>query len=231
MGFKARTASKSHFGPELFGFLVELALHNDREWFQSNKDFYASAVKAPLLSFIDAFAPALGRISSNFDASARSMFRIHRDVRFSKDKSPYKTHAAAHFRHRAGKDVHAPGFYLHIEPGQCFVGGGMWQPPSDALARIRQHIARKPEVWRRVLEAPAFRRGTELHGESLQRPPRGYDPEHPMIEHIKRKDFVAVVELADDDILAGNVVQRVERACRQVAPLNQILCTAVGVPF
>jgi len=231
MGFKARTSAGSHFGPELFGFLIELALHNDREWFQSNKDFYESAVKRPLLGFIDAFAPALARISTQFDASPKSMFRIHRDVRFSKDKSPYKTHAAAHFRHRAGKDVHAPGFYLHIEPGQCFVGGGMWQPPSDALSRIRQHIADKAEAWKRVLDAPTFRRGSELHGQSLQRPPRGFDPDHPLIEHIKRKDFVAVVPLADDDILASDAVKRVARACQTVAPLNQLLCTAVGAPF
>ena len=99
-----------------------------RDWFQENKEFYESAVKRPLLEFIEAFAPHLREISPHFRADARSLFRIHRDVRFSKDKRPYKTHAAAQFRHSAGKDVHAPGFYLHIEPGRVIGGRPSFSP-------------------------------------------------------------------------------------------------------
>lgn len=230
MGFKARPGSK-HFGPELFGFLVELTINNEREWFQENKEFYEGAVKAPLLGFIEDFAPELEKISPHFNASSKSMFRIYRDVRFSKDKRPYKTHAAAHFRHVIGKDVHAPGFYLHIEPGSVFVGGGVWQPGSEALARIRNYIAKNPKEWTKVVKAPNFVKGTELHGSSLKRPPRGFDPEHPLIEDIKRKDFIALVPLKDSDMLSRNVVQQVANACQLVAPLNRLLCKAVGAPF
>jgi uncharacterized protein (TIGR02453 family) len=230
MGSKAR-GKTIQFGPEVFGFLIELSLHNDRDWFQENKGFYESAVKTPLLSFIEEFAPHLERISPHFRADARSMFRIHRDVRFSKDKRPYKTHAAAHFRHVAGKDVHAPGFYLHIEPGSVFAGGGIWRPDAGALAQIRQHIVRNPGAWQGVVNAPAFRRSCELRGDALKRPPRNFDPDHPLIEDLKRKDFIAMVELDDSDVLAPDFVKRFARACRTVAPLSGFLCEALGVPF
>jgi uncharacterized protein (TIGR02453 family) len=230
MGFKARPGSP-HFAPELFGFLIEIEVNNNREWFQENKDFYESAVKRPLLSFIESFAPALAGITKNFRADSRSIFRIYRDVRFSKDKRPYKTHAAAHFRHNAGKDVHAPGFYLHIEPGSVFAGGGVWQPSPDALLRIRKQIASNPREWRTIIEAPDFQDHCELHGSSLKRPPRGFDPEHPLIEDLKRKDFIALVELDDSDILASDFVERFTKACELVAPFNRFLCKAVGVPF
>jgi uncharacterized protein (TIGR02453 family) len=229
MGFKARPAKG--FQPELFGFLIELSVNNNREWFQENKAFYESAVKEPLLAFIESFAPRLAGISKNFRADSRSMFRIYRDVRFSKDKSPYKTHAAAHFRHHAGKDVHAPGFYLHIEPGSVFVGGGIWRPSSDALDRIRKHIVAKPGEWKKILAAPDFQKNCELHGDSLKRPPRGFDAEHALIEDLKRKDFIALVELDDSDVLAGDFVDRFAAACELVSPLNRFLCRAVGVPY
>lgn len=231
MGFKARVDDSPGFSSETFGFLIELEQNNDRDWFHENKEFYERAIKSPLLSFIESFAPSLQSIAPNFDANKRSMFRIYRDVRFSKDKRPYKTHAAAHFRHKAGKDVHAPGFYLHIEPGKVFAGAGVWQPSSEALDRIRKYIVAKPKRWQQLLSESSFEEHCELHGNSLKRPPRGFDREHPLIEDLKRKDFIALVELDDGDVMADDFVDRYTQACRWVAPFNRFLCDAVGVPF
>jgi len=120
----------NYFEPALFDFLRDLKQNNNREWFQKNKHIYESKVKQPLLEFIADFAPHLHKIHPRFVADPRpvggSMFRIYRDVRFSEDKSPYKTQASAHFKHhKASKDVHVPGFYLHLEPGQCFTAAGV----------------------------------------------------------------------------------------------------------
>ena len=130
--------------PALFDFLRELKANNERPWFEENKARYRAEVQGPMLDFIQAFAEPLAEISPHFRADPRanggSLFRIYRDTRFSKDKTPYKTNVGAHFRHEAGKDAHAPGFYLHLEPGMCFAGCGVWHPDSPTLGRIRDAI-------------------------------------------------------------------------------------------
>ena len=131
------------------------------------------------------------------------MFRIYRDVRFSKDKSPYKTAAAVQFRHIAGKDVHAPGFYLHLEPGSVFAGCGIWHPESKVATKIREAIVDKPDAWRAAIGNATFRNVFKFGGESLKRPPRGFDANHPLIEDLKRKDFIGTGEL-DEEIVCGD---------------------------
>lgn len=224
------------FDAELFEFLRELAENNDREWFQANKARYRAVVQEPLLAFIAAFAAPLGEISPAFVADPRptggSMFRIYRDTRFSKDKSPYKTHAAAQFRHRAGKDAHAPGFYLHLEPGEVFCGAGIWRPDGPTLQRVRDAIVGDPDGWRRAVTAvegatPPMRRG----GDSLTRAPRGYDADHPLVDDLKRKDHVTFRQLSDADVFAGDVVERVAAAFRPAAPYVRFLCEALDVEF
>lgn len=153
-----------HFTPELFRFLRELKRNNTREWFLANKERYEVFVRAPFLRFVGDFGPLLRRISPQFVADPRpvggSLFRIYRDTRFSKDKRPYKTQVAAHFPHgAAGKDVHAPGFYLHLEPGGCFAAAGLWHPDPPALAEVRDAIVERPAAWRAVL-----RRGLAIEG-------------------------------------------------------------------
>lgn len=229
MGFKAR--GKAKFGPELYGFMIELSINNNRDWFAENKDFYESAAKEPMLDFIAEFAPKLEGISPHFRAEPRSLFRIYRDVRFSKNKSPYKTHVAAHFRHVLGRDVHAPGFYLHIEPGEVFAGGGIWRPDAEGLARIRKRIAEHPEEWKRVVRSKAFNKTYTLQGASLVRPPRGFDPDHECIEDLKRKDFIAVTQFDDADVMKTDFVGRYARACMGMAEFNRFLCKALEVPF
>ena len=228
-------ASCADFGPELFDFLRELRDHNDRQWFAANKGRYEAHVRDPLLEFIADVGPRLGRISEQFVADPRpiggSLFRIHRDTRFSKDKSPYKTNAGAHFRHAAGRDVHAPGFYLHLEPGQVFAAGGLWHPDPATLARVRDAIVAHPARWERVVSEPAFASTCSLSGDRLARAPRGYDPDHPWIEDLKRRDFVAVITLSEADASAPDFMDRFAEICRTSAPLARFLTEAVGLPW
>jgi len=218
-----------HFRPGIFAFLSELKENNTREWFQANKERYKSEVQEPLLGFISAFAEPLHAISANFVADPRpsggSMFRIYRDVRFSRDKSPYKVHAAAQFRHREGRDVHAPGFYLHLEPGSVFMGAGLWHPPGPTLGAIRQAIVDDPGGWRRASK------GLVLGGESLKRAPRGFDPDHPLVNDLKRKDFVCMTESSQAAACRSGFLDSFADTCRASSPLVRFLTEAVGLEF
>ena len=228
-------AARRHFSPALFDFLRELAANNDRQWFQANRDRYEGDVRGPLLQFIADVAGPLARISRHFIADPRpqggSMFRIHRDVRFSRDKSPYKTAASAHFRHALGKDVHCPGFYLHLEPDQCFVGAGIWHPDSRTLGRIREALTDDPRAWKRAIGGKAFRELCTLSGEVLSRPPRGFGPDHPLIEDIKRKDFVSHAVHTEEQACAAGFLDRFVTVCRANAPFVKFLTEAAGAPF
>lgn len=229
------TRSTGHLGPELFAFLRALKRNNEREWFQQHKARYERAVKEPLQRFIGDFAPQLAKISPHFVADPRpvggSMFRIYRDVRFSADKSPYKTAAAAHFRHEAGKDVHAPGFYLHLEPDSVFAGAGIWQPDASTARQIREAIVEDSAKWKRAVRSKAFTRAASLGGESLKRVPRGFDPDHPLVEDIKRKDFVAMIPFSEQDTCKPDFLQRYSAACKACAPFVRFLARATGCEF
>jgi uncharacterized protein (TIGR02453 family) len=196
------------FPDDLFGFLNDLKKNNNREWFKANKPRYTESVVNPMCEFIACMAPRLQRISKHYTADPRphggSMFRIYRDVRFSKDKSPYKTHAACQFRHQAGRDAHAPGFYVHLAADGLFFGGGIWTPPSAHLGKIREQIADSPVAWSRIIGAAAVRKHGGLKGDQLKRAPRGFDPESRHIEDLKRK---------------------------AAAPLNRFITQALELPF
>src|SRR5215831_17653281 len=146
----AETTKQASFGPGLFSFLSDLRANNSREWFAANKERYEEELLEPALVFINAFAPRLEKISPHFRADARasggSLFRIYRDTRFSKDKSPYKTNLGIHFRHERAKDAHAPGYYLHIGPGEVYAGGALQEPaPSrsgSSSAATRSNASR-----------------------------------------------------------------------------------------
>ena len=228
-------AAQPFFDDAFFGFFVELRTHNDRAWFAENKSRYEAQVRAPLIEFISAFAPRLSKISEHFVADPRpnggSMFRIHRDVRFSKDKAPYKTHAAVQFRHARAKDVHAPGFYLHLEPDNVFMGAGLWRPDRDALQAIRTALVDKSAVWKKALNGKAFKEAFELHGESLKRPPKGIDADHPLIEHLKRKDFIAVKNFAPSDPLQPGFLTQFAQSCRAAAPFMRFVTEAIGLAY
>ena len=192
-------ADTAYFSPEFFQFLRQLKRHNNRDWFANNKPRYEAIVRDPALLFIDAFAPHLHKLSPHFVADPRpsrgSLFRIYRDTRFSSDKTPYKTHIGIHFSHSSGKDAHAPVFYLHLEPEGCFAAAGIWHPDNYALTQLRSAIVAQPSEWEKV------KKKVELEGDTLKRPPRGFDPNHQFIEDIKRKDFIASVTFTETELL------------------------------
>lgn len=219
---------------DLFRFLEELKANNDRIWFKSNQARFEQTVREPLLAFIAAFEEPLANISSSMLAIARksggSMFRIHRDTRFSKDKSPYKTWAAVQFRHEAGRDAHAPCYYLHLAPGDVFVGAGIWHPDRAALDAIRVLIDEKPAKWVKARDAVLLA-GWDLEGDALKRIPRGYAAEHPLADDLRRKDFIAVRRLSEQDVVQSGFLQRYTDLCREPIELMKFLTEALGLPF
>ena len=227
--------STTHYSPAVFRFLEELARNNDREWFAANRARYEEDVKGPSLRFISDFGPRLREISERFRADPRpvggSLFRIHRDVRFSRDKSPYKTHVGLHFRHERAKDVHAPGFYLHLEPEGSFAGAGIWRPASGTLRKIRETIVEDPEAWKRASRDGRLRERFRLGGDSLVRGPRGFDPRHPLMEDLKRKDFIVSAPLAAKQVTSPNFLDDFTRLCAAAGGFVRYLCEAIGVPY
>jgi uncharacterized protein (TIGR02453 family) len=231
----ATTTERASFGPELFSFLADLRANNDRDWFAANRDRYEEHLLEPALAFIDDFAPRLQKISPRFRADARpsggSLFRIYRDTRFSKDKSPYKTNLGIHFRHELAKDAYAPGYYLHIGPGDVSAGGGIWHPATEAATRIREAIVAEPERWRRATRGGAFAKRLELGGDSLKRVPPWADAEHPFAADLKRKDFFGWARLSEEVVVAPGFVDEYAQVCRAASPLMRFLCDALKVPY
>lgn len=219
------------FTSETFRFLKDLKKNNDREWFAANKKRYEEHLKGPALRIIEAFAPELKELSPHFMATPRSLFRIHRDTRFSKDKTPYKTHVGLHFRHDHSKDAHAPGYYLHVEPGGVFVGVGIWHPDGPTLRKIRGHIVDEPSAWKRASGGKAFAQTFDLAGDRLKRPPKDFDPEHPLIEDLKWKDYIGIAELPDSFATAPELPKTLGTTFKVGTPFMRFLCQALAVPF
>jgi len=223
------------FPPATLKFLKELEKNNNREWFQANKPRYEDVVLEPALDFIATMGPKLAAISEHFVAMPKrvggSLMRVYRDTRFSKDKTPYKTNIGIQFRHELGKDVHAPGYYLHIDNTGCFLAAGMWRPEALALAKVRERIATRPANWKRARDARAFKATFSLDGESLKRPPRGYCKDAPYIQDLKRKDFIATMNFPAKEIADAALVDSVAAIFRKATPFMTFLCAAVEVDF
>ena len=223
------------FDKKTLQFLNELARNNNRDWFNENKSRYENDVLDVALRFIQSMQDPLEGFAPHFTAIPKrmggSLMRVYRDTRFSKNKTPYKTNIGIQFRHEDAKDVHAPGYYVHIEKDEVFLGAGMWRPASDPLRQIRERIAAKPQEWQRAIGDTGFKRHFKLEGESLTRPPRGFDKEHVCIDDLKRKSFIAVKPLSPDVVGSAGFVKRTETAFRAAEPLMQFLCKSVGVPF
>lgn len=219
------------FTPDTFRFLRELATHNDRNWFLANKARYEAVVQAPALRFIDAAGPRLARISRHVTWDARpfggSLSRIYRDTRFSKDKSPYRTHVGIHFSHDGvTKDEHLPGFYLHLAPGESMVSSGIWRPDPAAAGRIRDAIVRSPAAWAKVVGA-----GLVVEGETYARVPAGYPAGSKYADALRHKDFYASRPLTDAAVSSADFPATFERVCRELDPLNRFLAKATGTPW
>lgn len=224
----------AEFTQESFKFLDELAANNNREWFNAHKKRFEVLVRGPALAFITELVEPLAAISPKFRAVPKavggSLFRIQRDTRFSNNKEPYKTWIGLRFFHERGRDGNAPLFYLHIQPGNHFIGGGLWHPQPDALRKVRDYLVANPASWQQIAgEAQA--QGYRFGGDSLVRPPRGYDAGHPLIDDLKRKDFVLMKPLSDKQVLGPNFVATAAQCFEQAAPFVDWLCGAVEIDF
>lgn len=224
-----------YFTPKLFAFLRELGENNDRTWFKEHQQDYEAWIREPALEFINDVAAPLAKISPNFSADSRavggSLFRIQRDTRFSKDKTPYKTNTGMQFRHVLAKDVHAPGFYIHLEPGECYMGIGLWRPETKVAYAIREAIAADPTGWKRASRGKRFADVFDVTGDSLVRPPKGFHADHPLIEDLKRKDFIAGTRLTQREVTSDRFMEGFIDNARRASPFMRFLCEAVGVPF
>lgn len=219
------------FDPDLFAFLSDLKRHNDRDWFGANRDRYVRSVEAPMLQFIGAVGTRLPEISAAFRADARrlggSLYRMQRDTRFSQDKSPFKPWTAAIFRHRSARTGHQlPGFYLHVEPGHTFAGGGLYHPDQPTLTRIRQYMTGHVEDWQAVKAS-----GIEIQGSRLTRVPAGFDRKHPLAEDLKWKDLYCGVDFTETEVVAADFLDRYIAVCRQSAPLVRFLTRALDLAW
>ncbi len=223
------------FEPSLPAFLQLISDNNNRDWFAENKPRYEQEVLFPALDFVAAMQSPLKRISPNFNAIPKrmggSIMRVYRDTRFSPNKSPYKTNLGIQFRHQMGRDVHAPGYYFHVDPYEVFVAVGMWHPDSQALAGVRGAMVERPSEWKRAVNGKRFKEAFTLGGESLKRPPRGFDAEHPLVEDLKRKDYIAVRQLGHDTLYSSELPAELASMFRSATPFMRFLCTALEVPF
>ncbi|MEE9278204.1 MAG: DUF2461 domain-containing protein [Dehalococcoidia bacterium] len=229
------TTNRGTFSRNVFAFLEELQANNARDWFNANKQRYETSVREPAREFIRNMEPRIRGVSKQLIADDRkaggSLMRIYRDVRFSKDKSPYKTNVGIQFRHRAGKDVHAPALYVHLEPDDVFVGVGIWHPDAPSLQGIRAKIDDEPDRWRSLLSRKRFAGRFTLGGESLKTAPRAYSKDHPLINDLKRKDFIAVADLSRAAVISPSFEDTVTEHLTDAADFMRFLCEAVGQPF
>jgi len=221
--------SQACFKPELFDFLKRLKRNNRREWFEKHRGEYESLVLRPAIRFIEELAPHLYRISPYLVADARpyrgSLFRIYRDTRFAHDKRPYKSHAAMQFSH-PGKDVHSPGFYLHLEPGSCFAASGLWHPDTRTLLKTRTAMVARADEWRKVRRLLNWDDAGKL-----TRPPRGFPADHEFIEDLKLRDIGTSIDFTEQQVCSPRFLQTFAAACRKMAPLAGFLSHAVGLKF
>ncbi|MDH5302286.1 MAG: TIGR02453 family protein [Gammaproteobacteria bacterium] len=223
------------FSPKLFQFLRDLK-NNNKAWFEQNRDRYQQDVVEPMVAFIAAMVEPMREVSPYFQVVAKahggSMFRIYRDTRFAKDKRPYKENVGCQFRHEVGKDAHAPGFYVHLEPDNIFFGGGIWMPPTPVLNKVRMVIQAFPKSWEQVVENPDFKLRTHgVEGDGLIKVPRGFAEDHPFITDIKRKSYYAMGQATECEACQPEFVSQVAATFEAVAPLMKFLCRALEVRF
>ena len=206
-----------YLSKEVFEFIEDLKQHNNREWFAENKPVYEER-RNQVASFCEA---VLSKLRKNdileTPSGKKSLFRIYRDVRFSKNKEPYKTNFAAHFK-RAGADRRG-GYYLHIEPDNCFVGGGFWAPSSEDLATIRQSIDLRGEDFDAVFNSKQFKAVFgEIGGDKLKTAPKGYPKDHPYIHLLRHKQFVVSKKFTSEEALQNGFADYVVEVFEAMRP-------------
>jgi len=227
-----------YFTRSSFEFLKELDANNDKTWWEANKDRYLRDIREPALDFIVDFGRHLTDISPHFTADARSqggsLMRPYRDMRFSKGL-PYKTNVGIHFRHEQARDVHAPGFYLHIEPGQNFAGAGMWHPETKLAGQIRQAIYDDPDGWAGAAHGTRFTSTWEVAGhddDRLKNVPKELDgADHPYPDDLRLRSFSTGTRLTQKTVTSTSLPADLAKTFKLAAPYTRFICEAIGVPF
>jgi len=226
----------AYFSERSFKFLRGLARNNAREWFHAHKDEYEQYVRGPFLSLIADAQPALREVSEHYRADPKSvggsLFRIHRDTRFSHDKKPYKEWQGARFFHARSKEVEAPSFYLHLQPGNCFIGAGLWHPEPESLRRLRHFIVDNPGSWAAAAHAKNFRKRFDMDdSEMLTRPPRGYPADFAYIDDLRRKNLVALRAIDDATMTGPRLLATIGKDLQQLGPFMDYLCAGLDLEF
>ncbi|MEZ4810975.1 MAG: DUF2461 domain-containing protein [Allomuricauda sp.] len=201
-----------------FDFLKELSQNNNKEWFEEHKTAFKTC-EAEVKSFFEQVKELL---SHHDDIEKMKLFRIYRDVRFSKDKTPYKTHLAGSFS-RLGAHLRG-GYYLHLTPGGSFLATGFWEPNAEDLYRIRKELEMDASDFREVINEPSFKKvWGELVGDAVKTAPKGFDKEHPDIDLIKRKQFIFVRKFADKEVLSASFITEVDKSYRAIRPYFDLM--------
>jgi uncharacterized protein (TIGR02453 family) len=215
-------------------FLADLRQNNSKAWFDEHRDIYDEHVKEPMLAFVRDAGVEFQKFAPKIIADPRingSIYRIYRDVRFSRNKLPYKTHVAAIFWPEGGAKHGSACYYIHLEPEKVMIGGGLYMPESAVLQNVREALAEHHDKFRKLLRASAFKKAFgEMYGESLKRPPRGFDKEHPAIELIKQKQFLASVDRKTDGVVySRKILTETMRLFKALTPFNEFLNSAIGL--
>lgn len=225
------------FPDETLTYLAELTANNERDWFKANQPRYEALVREPARALVRDVGERLSEVTDQLVADDRksggSLMRVFRDTRFGADKTPYKTNVGVQFRHRAGKDVHAPGLYFHLATDSTFIGIGMWMPDSPSLNAIRAKIDAEQDRWRKIITDPKFAKtfARDGHGEALKRPPRGYSQDHPLVEELKRKSHIAVEDLDPEVVHGPELVDLLIDRLKRARGYATFLCEAIDQRF
>jgi uncharacterized protein (TIGR02453 family) len=227
------------FTPRALQFFKQLAANNDKTWFEAHRQQYESEVREPMQELVEEMLMRFRRFAPEIGGDPkRSMFRINRDVRFSKDKSPYKTHAACWFHHRAASrrvgadgDEGSAGFYFHLEPGgRSMIGAGVWMPPRPQLNKLRDSIAEKPAPFERVARGIPKRFGGLDDSAMLKRMPRGYPEDHPAARWLRYQSFTSGRALSDSDVTSAKLPSLLAREYEALLPLVRWINGVFGLP-
>ena len=226
------------FTAETLRFFKQLAAHNNKEWFEAHRDDYENNVREPMRDLVEELDVRFARFAPEIGGDPkRSMFRINRDIRFSKDKSPYKTNAGCWFHHRsASRKVGSEaaegsaGFYFHLQPGKSFIGAGVWMPPRPQLNKLRSAIAEKPEGFVRMVQSLPKRFGGVSDEGALKRMPRGYSEDHPAAKWLKYQSFTTGRSLTDAQVTSAKLPALLEREYEAMLPLVRWVNGAFGLP-
>jgi len=226
----------TYFSDKSLKFLSRLARHNNKAWFTAHKHEYETHVREPFQHLLSDLQPDLRAISPEFCADPRkiggSLFRIYRDARFSHDKSPYKPWQGANIFHVRRREVPSPSFYLHLQPGQNFIGAGIWHPESETQRKLRQFIFDNPHTWTTVTNAPALRRRFALdESEKLTRPPRGFPADFAHIEALKLRNWIFMRNV-DESVMTGPRLRQIlVKDLQTLAPFVDYLCAGLDLEF